>query len=651
MAANRIGVFVCHCGINIAGTVDVKKVVEEISKYPGVAFATKYVFMCSDAGQNIIREAIKEHNLDAVIVAACSPSLHETTFRRLITTCGLNPYLCESANIREQCSWVHPDSERATAKAIRIIKAIADKIRGNQPLVSSSVPVTKRALVIGAGIAGMQSALDIADAGYETILIERQPWIGGHMAQLSETFPTLDCSQCILTPRMVEVIQHKKIKLYTCSEVEEVSGFVGNFEVKIRRKARSVDPTKCTGCGICEEKCPAKVPSEFNVGLSTRKAIYTPTPQAVPKTPAIDRENCIWFKKKKCGVCKKVCPTGAVNYEEEDSIVTERVGAIVVATGYDLYPKEKLGEYGYGKVEDVIDSLAFERLLSATGPTGGEVKRPSDGKVPKEVVFIQCSGSRDPEHHLAYCSKVCCMYSTKHALLYKHRVPDGQPYIFYIDIRAGGKGYEEFYHRASEEERILYLRGKVSRVFREGDKVIVWGVDTLTAKKIEIAADLVVLAMGMTPSSGTRELAAKLKTLTSADAFFAEAHPKLRPVETLTAGIFIAGCAQAPKDIPETVTQAGGAASKVKTLFSRDTLEREPLVALMDEELCVGCGLCINVCPYGARTLNEEKRVVQVNVALCEGCGACAAVCPSGASEQANATSSQMLKMLCPLSD
>ncbi|MFH1421704.1 MAG: CoB--CoM heterodisulfide reductase iron-sulfur subunit A family protein [Planctomycetota bacterium] len=651
MAASRIGVFVCHCGINIASTVDTKKVVEEISKYPSVVFATNYVFMCSDSGQQTIAKAVKEHNLDAVVVAACSPSLHETTFRRLVTTCGLNPYQCECANIREHCSWVHPDKEKATAKAVRIINAMVDRIRGNKPLTATSVPVTKRALVVGAGIAGIQTALDIADAGYETIVVEKTPWIGGHMAQLSETFPTLDCSQCILTPRMVEIVQHKNIKLYTYSEIKELIGFVGNFEVKIRKKAKSIDESKCTGCGFCQEKCPTKVPSEFNAGLGVRKAIYTPTPQAVPKIPVLDRENCTWFKKKKCGVCKKACPAEAVNYEQEDTIITEKVGAVIVATGYDLYPKEKLGEYGYGKVPDVIDSLAFERLLSATGPTEGEIKRPSDGMVPKDVVFIQCCGSRDPEHHLAYCSKVCCMYTTKHALLYKHRVHDGQPYVFYIDIRAGGKGYEEFYHRAAEEERILYIRGKVSRVFREGDKIIVWGVDTLTAKKIEVAADLVVLAMGMQPSSGTREIAAKLKVITSADGFFGEAHPKLRPVETLTAGVFIAGCAQAPKDIPETVTQASGAASKVKTLFSRETLERDPLIAILDEELCAGCGLCINVCPYGARILNEERKIVEVNVALCEGCGACAAVCPSGATEQANSASLQIMKMLCPLNE
>ncbi len=642
----RIGVFVCHCGINIAGTVDVKRVAEEVSKDPRVAFATDYVYMCSDPGQNLVREAIKEHNLDGVIIAACSPTLHETTFRRLVQGVGLNPYLCEIANIREQCSWVHEDKEEATRKAIKIVKAVIERLSLDQPLEPIEFPLIKKALVIGGGIAGIQAALDIADAGYQVYLVERQPSIGGHMAQLSETFPTLDCSQCILTPKMVEVARHPNITLMTYSEVEEISGYVGNFKVKVRRKATYVDWDKCTGCGLCMERCPVKVPSEFDRGLGERKAIYIPFPQAVPNRPVIDAEHCLYLTKGRCRTCERVCPTGAINYEMEDRIEEIEVGAIVVATGYELFPKEKVGEYGYGKYPDVIDGLQFERMLSASGPTGGKIRRPSDGKEPKEVVFIQCVGSRDDQKGIFYCSKICCMYTAKHALLYKHRVHDGQPYVFYMDIRAGGKGYEEFVRRAQEEEGVIYIRGRVSRVYEENGKLIVEGADTLSGQQVRLAVDMVVLATAMVPSPGVQELAAKLKIPTDQYGFLTEAHPKLRPVESVTSGIFLAGCAQGPKDIPETVAQASGAASKVLALFSKDKLYHEPVIAEVDEDRCSGCGICVPVCPYGAREIDPEKKVAKVTEVLCEGCGACTAACPAGAAQLRNLTDQQITKMV-----
>jgi len=642
----RIGVFVCHCGLNIAGKVDVEKVAQEIGKLPGVAHAVDYTYMCSDPGQDMIKDTIKEKKLDGVIVAACTPTLHEKTFRNALSSAGLNPYQFENANIREQCSWVHDDRDVATAKAIKIITSMVEKLELNQSLTPMSIPVTKRALVIGGGIAGMQAAIDIADAGHEVVLVERTSSIGGRMSQLSETFPTLDCASCVLTPKMVEVGHHDNIKLLTYSEVEEVEGYVGNFTVKIRRKAAYVDWDKCTGCGVCEEKCPSKVPSEFDRFIGIRKAIYTPFPQAVPKKPVLDRTSCIYFKTGKCGACKKNCPTDAIDYEQEDTIIEEKVGVIIVATGYDLMPMGKIGEYGYGKYKDVLDGLQFERLLSASGPTAGEIRRPSDGKVPKEVVFVQCVGSRDPEHGVPYCSKICCMYTAKHAMLYKHAVHDGQAYVFYIDIRSAGKGYEEFVQRAVEDERIIYLRGKVSRIFEEGDKLMVWGVDTLTGKNVEIAADMVVLAMAAVPNSGVKELAKKLKISTDAHGFITEAHVKLRPVETLTAGIFLTGCAQGPKDIPETVAQAGGAASRAAVILSKPELEIDPLISAVDEEICAGCGLCVEVCSYNARELNEINKVAEVNEALCVGCGACIVACPSNASIHKNFTRKQILRMV-----
>ncbi len=645
---NKIGVFVCHCGINIANTVDVEKVVEEIGKYPGVVYATDNKYMCSQPGQDMIKDTIRERDLDAVVVAACSPTLHETTFRRAVEDAGLNPYFCEIANIREQCSWVHKDKDVATEKAIKIIKTILAKSRLNEALYPVKIPVIKCALVIGGGIAGIQASLDIADAGYEVILVERESSIGGHMAQLSETFPTLDCSQCILTPKMVAAGQHPNIRLYAYSEVEEVSGSVGNFKVKIRRKSPYIDWEKCTGCGMCTEKCPKKVPSEFNMGLGTRGAVYTPFPQAVPNKPVIDKENCIYFQTGKCKICQKVCDAGAVNYDMEDTFVEEEVGAIVMATGYQLYPMENIGEYGAGKYPDVINSLVFERLLSASGPTLGEIKRPSDGKVPKRVVFVSCSGSRDPENHKPYCSKICCMYNAKHAMLYKHRVPDGEAIVLYIDVRAGGKNYEEFYTRAQEHDEVVYIKGKASKIFRDGDELVVWAADTLLGEQVEIRADLVVLAQATVPDPATDPLARNLKIQQDEHGFLTEAHPKLRPVESLTAGFFLAGACQAPKDIPEVVAQASGAASKVLEMFSQEELHHAPIIADVDEDVCSGCGVCISLCPYGAREFEEKEkgRIAKVIESLCEGCGSCIAGCPSAASQQKNFTDAQLYQMV-----
>jgi len=438
-----------------------------------------------------------------------------------------------------------------------------------------NAPISK-VLVIGAGIAGMQAALDVANAGYSVLLVDRLPSIGGHMAQLSETFPTLDCAQCILTPRTVEVGHHDNIQLMTYSEVESVEGKLGNFRVVVRRDPAYVDWDVCTGCGACTEKCPKRVISaQFEVSMGRRKAIYTLSPQAVPNKPVIDVGNCIWFQRGKCRVCEKVCPTGAINYDQEAYTLEERVGAIIVATGYDLYPVVNLGEYGGDQVPDVIDGLAFERLLSSSGPTAGKVRRPSDGKEPKEVVFVQCAGSRDPELHMPYCSKICCMYTAKHAMLYKHRVHDGQAYVFYIDIRSAGKRYEEFVQRAMEEDDTLYLRGKVSKIFRDGDKTVVWGTDTLIGQNIEIAADLVVLATAMVPRLEGKLVAQMLDLPTDENGWILPAEDNIQPVETRWPGIFLAGAASGPKDIPETVAQASGAAGKVLSLFARWGREQE----------------------------------------------------------------------------
>ncbi|KPJ53522.1 disulfide reductase [candidate division TA06 bacterium DG_24] len=665
----RIGVFVCHCGKNIGATVDCERVAGEAAKIPGVVHSENYLYMCSDPGQLKIKDAIRDKKLDGVVVAACSPHMHERTFRRAVAEAGLNPYLAEMSNVREHCSWVHQDIEDGTAKAIDLVRVMVEKVKLNQPLTPIRVPVTKRALVIGGGVAGIQAALDIANGERDVILLERDPSIGGHMSQLSETFPTLDCSQCILTPKMVEVASHPRITLLTYSELEEVDGYVGNFQVKIRKKARSVDMDVCTGCGVCMEKCPVKkIPSEFNVGLSMRPAIYTPFPQAVPNVPVIDKENCIYYIKGKCKVCEKFCGPGAIRFDQEDEIVTYDVGAIVVATGYSLYsvgekpPGSTIagyGEYGYGNIPDVIDALQFERLASASGPTEGHMRRPSDGAEPKTVAFIQCVGSRCPEKGITYCSKICCMYTVKHAMLYKHKVHDGDAYIFYMDIRSGGKNYEEFVRRAIEEDGVVYLRGRVSRLYRKDGKVIVRGADTLSGTQVEIAADMVVTANATLAQPDSQDVAQKIGIAYDKYGFFSEKHPKLAPVETNTAGVFLAGACQAPKDIPEAVAQASGAAAKVLEMFAVDELEREPTIAVVNEDTCVACFFCKRICPYSAveekeikdRDGNLIKLVSHVNEGLCQGCGLCVVACPSKSIELLGFTDEQLFAEINALAE
>jgi len=648
----RIGVFICHCGKNIAGVIDIKRLTNSVAELEEVYYATDYVYLCSEPGQKAIQDQIKELGLTHIVVAACSPKMHATTFAQALEDAGVNAYLLEIANIREQCSWVHPhEPEEATDKAFELIKAGVAKVGQAVPLQPLSVPLNRKVLVVGGGIAGIQAALDIANGGFDVYLVERTPSLGGHMAQLSETFPTLDCSSCILTPRMVEAAKHPKIHLYTYSEVKEVQGVVGQYKVKIEQKPRYVDPVKCTGCGDCTEVCPVIVPNEFEQNLGGRKAIYVPFSQAVPLKYTIDLENCLNTRKLVvCDQCYRACGPKAINYLMEPKEEEIEVGAIVVATGYDLMPVEDLKEYGGGLYPDVVSGLEFERLVTASGPTSGVVRRPSDGKIPKRIVFIQCAGSRDPEHGCAYCSKICCMYTAKHAFMFKHAVPDGEVFVFYIDVRAAGKGYEEFVQRVMEEERIAYLRGKVSKVFQRDDKLIVWGSDTLTGMAVEIEADMVVLAPAVVPSKGAKELAKLFKTPVNEYGFLDEVHPKLRPVESSAMGVYLAGAAQAPKDIPDSVSQASAAASKVLGLFSQEELALEPIKAEVNLDNCDGCALCVGVCPYGAISLVQDEpdgpRHIQVHKALCQGCGVCMATCPKEGVNVAGFTLAQLREQL-----
>ncbi len=641
----RIGVFVCHCGTNIAGTVDVRRVAEELSKENGVVFSTEYQYMCSEAGQSLIQEAIKEHKLTGAVICSCSPRMHEQTFRKACAAAGMNPYMVEIANIREQCSWIHKDILEGTEKAIILGRAAIAKVHLNAPLTAGESPVIKRALVIGGGIAGIQTALDIADAGFEVDIVEKKATIGGKMAQIDKTFPTLDCSACILTPKMVDCAQHEKINIFSYSEIEDVKGFVGNFTVSIRKKARYVDENKCTGCGVCTEKCPVKnVPNEFNMGMDNRRSIYIPFAQAVPKVATIDPNTCNKLKTGKCGVCSKVCTAGAIDYTQQDEIIERGYGAIVVATGFNMIDMTKFDEFAYNQSKDVITSLEFERLTNAAGPTGGTLLRPSDNKHPHTIVFVQCCGSRSTvEKGKPYCSKICCMYTAKHAMLTREKYPDTEVYVFYIDVRTPGKNFDEFYRRAVEQYGVHYVKGMVGKVSPRADgTLLVQASDLLANEQLKISADLVVLAGAIEPDESARALATKLTASMDTNDFFTEAHPKLRPVESPTAGVFLSGVAQGPKDIPETVAQAGAAAGKVIGLLCKDKLTTNPCVAKSDEMLCNGCGNCAHVCPYGAISYQKkefmqydrstkERLVASVNPAVCQGCGACTVTCPSGA--------------------
>lgn len=645
--AERVGVYVCHCGSNIAGMVDV----EEVARWAGanlkdVVVSRDYKFMCSSLGQAMIEEDIKKEGLTRVVVAACSPHLHEKTFRRACENAGLNPYLCQMTNIREHISWVSKDRDKATEKAKALVSAAVERVKQQAPLQPFFVKVNPATLVIGGGIAGLQATLELADAGYPVYLVERSPSIGGHMAQFDKTFPTLDCSACILTPKMSEAGQHPNVKLLTYAEVEEVSGSVGHFRVKIRKKARYVEEDKCTGCGICVEKCPRKVvDDDFEAGLGYRKAIYTPFPQAVPRIPVIDVNSCIWFERQKCRVCEKLCPTEAINFDQKDEEITLDVGNIIVATGWKMFDCRKIPQYGYGRLANVFTALEFERMCNAAGPTGGKIVL-RDGKTePKSVAIIHCVGSRDSNHN-EYCSGICCMAALKfgHLVLEKTKA---EVYSFYIDMRTNQKGYEEFYHRLLEEG-MHFVRGKVAEVTdaarrpEEAGKVIVQVEDTLMGKQRRIPVDMVILMGALEPQTDAKELGLKLGISCSMAGWYTERHPKLDPVATMTDGIFVAGVCQGPKDIPASVAQGAAAAARVMGMITKGDVMIEPVVASIIEEKCSGCRICNNLCPYNAIEFDEEKQVSRVITAMCKGCGTCVAACPAGAITGAHFSNEQV---------
>lgn len=643
--AEKIGVYVCHCGSNIAQVVDCKRVVDYAAALPNVTIARDYQYMCSDPGQEMIKKDIKEHGLTRVVVASCSPLMHEPTFRRAVEEGGLNQFLFQMANIREQCSWISENKEMATERAKAIVAAAVRRVAFQEPLLVKKVPVNPNVLVVGGGITGIEAALQLADSGKKVYLVEKEPTIGGYMARFDKTFPTLDCAACILTPKMVSVSQHPNIELISYSDVTAFSGYVGNFTARIRRRPRYVDEEKCNGCGLCTEKCPISVPSEFDCGLGKRKAIYRPFPQAVPNIPVIDREHCLFFTKNICKVCVKFCPRDAINFDQKEEYQDLQVGTAILATGFDLFDASKAKQYGYGRLPNVITSLEFERYSHASGPTGGKVQL-KNGQMPQSVAILHCIGSRDTNYN-EYCSRVCCMYSLKIAHL-AHEKTGAKVYEFYIDIRAFGKGYEEFYKRLLEEDT-TFIRGKAAEVTdfaqtpAEKGKLIVVAEDTLLGITRRIPVDMVVLSVGLEPRKDAADFARIFSISRSQDGFFLERHPKLAPVSTASDGIFIAGSCQGPKDIPDSVAQGAAAAANALSLIDRKEVTLEPTVAIINEESCSGCRICIGLCPFNAIVFDDVKKVSRVNEALCKGCGVCVAACPSGAIEQRNFTDDQLL--------
>ncbi len=646
MPENRIGVFLCHCGSNIAGVVDIQRVMEAIRALPDVILVEDYKYMCSKPGQQLLKDAIKKHNLTKIVIGSCSPRMHENTFRQALREAGHNPYLLEIANLREHDSWIHSDDpEAATEKAVDLVRMAVARARLLEPLEEPEVDIKKTSLVIGGGIAGISAALDLANAGFKVYLVEKEATIGGKMARHDKTFPTLDCASCILTPKMAEVGAHPNITLLTLADIEAVEGYVGNFKVTVRQKPRYVDTEKCTSCGDCAEVCPVDVPSEFDANLAYRRAIYIPFAQAVPSAYVLDMDNCLGVDAVRCGKCKTACEAGAIDYDDHERVLTLEVGTIIVATGFEVFDATQKPEYGYGEYPNVVNIMEIERMLSSAGPTGGHVVRPSDLKEPKRIVYIQCVGSRD-ERTNRYCSRICCMTSIKQARMLREKT-GADIWLFYIDLRTFGKGYEEFYE-ATAEAGVTFVRGRVGEILQDDETkdLIVRGEDTLLGRPVVLEdIDLVVLATGMVPTASTSHVAHLLNLSLSPDGFLMEAHPKLRPVDSFNDGIFVAGTAQGPKDIPDTVAQAKAAAAGAMALMGKGRIKVEPYYSVVDEDKCAGCRVCISVCPYNAIFVNE-RGASEVNPALCKGCGTCTATCPSGAIRSQHYTDGQIAAMI-----
>lgn len=636
----RIGVYVCHCGHNIAGSVDVKKVAQEVKSLPNVVVARDYTFMCSKQGIKLLQDDIREKGVNRTVVASCSKIQHGPTFSRAIEEMGLNKHLHQQVNIREHCSWVHQnEKENATKKAIQLVKAGINRARKLEEIGTKKIPTTKAVLVIGGGIAGLRAAMDTANLGINVYLVERESTIGGHMTKLNKTFPTNECPQCSISPLTNGVANHPLIKLYTNTLIRDVSGSVGNFKVELQIKPRYVKDN-CTSCGECSEVCPVEVPSEWDKGMKTRKAIYKAYPQAIPSTYIRDPKTC-----ENCMACVSTCPVDAIDFEMRVKKETIEVGSIIVATGYEEYDPSEIQPYHYGQegYEDIITQLQFERMMSPGSATDSQLLRLSNRKVPKNVVIIQCVGSRNDQVGNQYCSGVCCMFANKNAGIIKDNYPDTNVTICYIDMRTPGLYYEEYY-KSAQEKGVRFIRGRPSEIIKD-DKTGNFQViveDTLSQTPLKLNADMIILSAAMVPAKGIGPLGSKLQILRSKEGFFKEFHLKMNPTKSSREGIFLAGAIQGPKDITQCVAQAGSAAASAAAPLVQGYITKEMLIPVIDSDLCTKCGMCISACTPNAISRTESGDI-EINEIACKSCGMCMPACPTGAIQLRNFRDDQLL--------
>jgi heterodisulfide reductase subunit A len=633
MSEKRIGVWVCECGGNISDVVDTINIVDVLKDK--VAFAQDERYLCSKPSVDSVKEIMEEKNIDNVILACCTPSMHRMTFLTSLKEKSLNPSHLEIVNIREQCSWVHKDdSDGATKKSLDLIRGAIARTKESVTLETKTMKTVSKALVIGGGVAGITTSLRLSEYGMKVHLIEKRPSIGGHMIQYPKVFPTLDCSQCILTPKMAQVSQSNDITLSSYSEITDITGVPGDFNVKVRVKPRGVELENCIGCGECSMVCPIEVKdSDYNQGFSTRKAIYIPFPQAVPSVYTIDFDACI-----KCGACTRVCPRGCIDLEDQGKNINLNVGAIVVATGFELYNLGELPQYGYKITPNVVSSLEMERILDVNGPTGGQLIVPSTGMDVKSVAYVLCAGSRDSEVGRPYCSSVCCLYSLKQAQLLLDRGVD--VFIHYIDIRATGRRYEEFY-KSTQEKGALFIKGKVIEIVPEGESAMVRGEDMMLNRIFENPVDLVVLAPPIVTTPETIKLIEMLRIPVDEDQFVLERHPKLDPMSTKRDGVFAAGVIIGPKDIQSTTAEAEAAAMKVVNFLRGERVIEPNKVFLADPDACNGCGDCVAICSENAISIKCDKAIIKE--IICSGCGACIPECKHNALDQQGISEKQLL--------
>lgn len=628
--APRIGVFICHCGANIAGVVNVKEVLEYARSLPNVVEARDYVFMCSAPGQSLVKESIEKHNLNRVVVAACSPTMHEHTFRTVLREAGLNPYVLEMANIRELCSWPHhEEKERATEKAKILVRMAVAKASLLEPLEEIKFKVNRSVMVVGGGVAGLTAASSLAEKGLRVFLVERTPTLGGWAARLGRLAHTDMRGSDVAWELTQRVAKNPLVSIHTNTELLSVDGSVGNFKVRLAKKPRYVNE-RCILCGECGKVCPVEVPNEYEFGLSKRKAIYLPFKNAYPRLYVIDMKSCI-----RCGRCVEVCPVSAINLDEGYEEVNVDVGAVIVATGFDPY-EPPVGELGYGLSNRVVTLFQLDRMLDPEGPTGGEVV--VDGERPKNIVFIMCVGSLDTTPNAySHCSRMCCSAAIRSALNLRSSLRDATIYILHRDIRVYGRAEEQLYLKAGEQLVRFARVGRTPDVaVRQDGRLEVTFFEETIQDVVTIQADMVVLVVGMKPPEDVDRVRTLLKIGCGPEGFLKEAHLKLRPVESTTDGVFLAGAATGPKNISESVASGGAAASRAAALLSKEEVGVEPLVAVVNETICSGCSICVSMCPYGAIVTRDTggSRVSNIDPTLCKGCGACVAACPSRAIEQ-----------------